>query len=252
MDTETSGPADLRGQTAVVTGGNGDIGGATCETLARAGADVVAVDVDLQGIEERRQRVEAHGRTFRAVECDVGDPDDVDRLARRVDEEHDAVDILVFAHGVVDRTSVPDLTPDRWQETMDHNLTGTFLVTQAFLGGMVARGYGKVVVVGSSAVRSGGISAGASYSAAKGGQHVFAKTLAGERASDGVFVNVVAPGPVRTEMQDDDTAASSVPVPLGRIGHPTDVAEAVLFLASQQSNWITGEVLDLNGGLDMS
>ncbi len=243
-----SGPPDLDGQTAVVTGAAGGIGEAVCASLAREGADVVGVDVEESALGSTGERVEASGASWTAYECDVTDVAAVEALKTDVLAASESVEILVNAHGILSRTSLVDHAPADVERLVEVNLLGVLYASRAFLGHMVERGYGKIVSIGSMAGRTGMEAPSVAYSAAKAGVHGFTRSLAMQVAGDGVFVNAVAPGSVRTPMTDDGAGIDGSEFPLGRVGEPADVAEAVLYLASRQSNWTTGSVLDVTGG----
>lgn len=250
MTTPVSGPIDLSEQTAVVTGAAGSIGGATCEALAREGADVVAADIIEDGLGDAAERVEAQGSRCETVVCDVTDQNDIENLRDVAFEEFSSVEILVGTHGLVMRQEISELDLDDWSTVVDVNLRGMVFLARAFFDHMCENGYGKVVCFGSVAGKVGGVDAGPSYVSAKGGVHSFVKWGAKNGAPDGVYVNGIAPGPVKSDMTHGESYSADA-VPLGRLGEPEDPAEGVVFLASQQSNWITGTVLDINGGMFM-
>jgi 3-oxoacyl-[acyl-carrier protein] reductase len=245
-----SGPTDLSGTTAVVTGAAGAIGRATCEALAREGADVVATDVTDDGLAEAAARVEAHGRDATAVRADVTDPDEVARLRKRAIDTGD-VGIVATVHGVVSRVDLSSMTLEEWRTQIDVNLTGTMLVVQAFYEDLRERGYGKVVCVGSVAGQVGGVISGPNYVASKAGVHGLVRWIARNGAADGVYANAIAPGPVWSPMTEGEPGYDDGMTPLNRLGEPEDIAEAVVFLSGQSSNWITGTVLDVNGGISI-
>jgi 3-oxoacyl-[acyl-carrier protein] reductase len=165
------------------------------------------------------------------------------------------LDIAVQSAGVVSGTPLLEVTDSEWDAILDTNLKGTLHFLQAVYPGMAAAGYGKIVCLGSIAGEQGGVMSGPHYVAAKAGIHAMIKWLAKAGAPHNVYVNAIAPGPVMTPMwigvnkgiAVDDPDMS----PLGRVGRPEDIAEAVLFLVSSMSNWITGTVLDVNGGMLM-
>lgn len=248
MSAPKSGRPDLDGQTALVTGAGGGIGTAVAESLAVEGADVVAVDVDGASLDAVRDGVEDHGRTCETVHCDVTESADVHALREAALAAFDSVEIVVTAAGVTSPTLSIEEPMAEWHEVLATNLTGTFETCRAFFDHMVANEYGKIVTIGSIAGRTGRPQAGPSYAASKGGVHAVTRWLAVHGAEHAVYANAIAPGPIRTRMTEMGDTTTPDAQPLNRIGEPEDVAQAVVFLASQQSHWITGAVLDLNGG----
>ncbi|MEF8789365.1 MAG: SDR family oxidoreductase [Haloarculaceae archaeon] len=251
MTAPVSGPIDLEGQTAVVTGAAGGIGRATCEALARHGADVVATDVDEARLDATVAAVEDHGRACETVACDVSDPEDVHALRDAAFGFADTVEIVANVAGVVHRHGFSEMTLQQWNRVIGINLTGTFLVSQAFYDHMVEQGYGKVVCVSSVSGRVGGVISDAGYASSKAGIHGLVRWLGKNAAPEGVYVNAVAPGPVKTPMTEGEDYRPDM-APLNRLGEPEDIAEGVLYLASDMSNYVTGIVLDVNGGMRMN
>ena len=251
MTAPVSGPIDLTGQSAVVTGAAGGIGKATCGALARHGADVVATDVDEGRLDSAVEAVESHGRTCETVACDVSDPDEVEALRDVAFEFADSVEVVANVAGVVHRNDFSEMTLEQWNRVIGINLTGTFLVTQAFYDHMVERGFGKVVCVSSVSGRVGGVISDAGYASSKAGIHGLVRWLGKNAAEHGVYVNAVAPGPIVTPMTEDEDYRPEM-APLNRLGQPEDIAEGVLYLASDMSNYVTGTVLDVNGGMRMN
>jgi len=143
------------------------------------------------------------------------------------------------------------MTVEQWNRVIGINLTGTFLVSQAFYDHMVERGYGKVVCVSSVSGRVGGVISDAGYASSKAGIHGLVRWLGKNAAEHGVYVNAVAPGPIVTPMTEDEDYRPDM-VPLNRLGQPEDIAEGVVYLASDMSNYVTGTVLDVNGGMRMN
>lgn len=250
MKAPVSGSIDLSNQTAVVTGAGGSIGQATCEALAREGADIVAADVTEEGLSETKSIVETKGSACETVSCDVTDDDDLAHLQEVALGAFNEVEILVTAHGVVERKTLAEITREDWEIVLKINLLGTILVIQTFYDQLKNNEYGKIVCIGSISGKIGGVNAGPNYVASKGGVHAFVKWAAKDAAANRVYVNAIAPGPVESQMTEGEDYSSNI-YPLERIGKPEDIAEAVVFLSSQQSHWITGTVLDVNGGLLM-
>jgi NAD(P)-dependent dehydrogenase (short-subunit alcohol dehydrogenase family) len=242
---------DLSGKNAVITGGASGIGRACAFALADAGARIAVVDVNERGAQAT---VDAAGGGL-AVACDLADEGAVRAMQRRVAEEMAAIDILVNCAGVISyRKGLGAVPADEWDRVLDVNLRGTFLVCQAFLEGMKASG-AKIVLFSSLAARVGGIEVGAHYAASKAGLIGLTRTLAKEGGPFGIRVNAVAPGiiltdPVQRQIGGRE-AEYAAQIPLRRVGRPEDVANVVLFLASPLSDYVTGAVIDINGGMYM-
>jgi 3-oxoacyl-[acyl-carrier protein] reductase len=250
MRTPISGPVDLAGRVAIVTGGARGIGRATCLTLAREGADVVICDV--LSLAETLAEIHKQNRQAIGLRCDVAHPEDVTQVVDQTIREFGKVDILVSNAGVMGKTGLPieNISLRDWDFHLNINLKGAFLFCQAVWPILIKQGRGKIVCIGSIAGKIGGVLAGPDYCASKGGIHAMVKSLAKKGASSGIYVNAIAPGPIRTPMTQNEPYKDGM-VPLGRLGEPEDIAEAVLFLVSSASNFITGTILDVNGGILM-
>lgn len=253
---------DLQGRAALVTGGARGIGAGIARVLAREGAAVALCDLlpcDEIVAELRAQGCQALGLTADIVE--------IDQVRGAVDETVAALgrlDILVNNAGVVHRQAFMDTTVEIWDKVVDIVLRGTFLGMQAAYPHMCRQGYGKIVNVSSiSGIIGGAVSkpddpperrrgrSGPAYAAAKGGVLALTRWAAKDFAKDGIWVNSIAPGAVETEMtRGCDYGVQTLPIP--RYGQPQDMAEAVLFLASDASNYITGQVLNVDGGWVMA
>jgi 3-oxoacyl-[acyl-carrier protein] reductase len=253
-----SGPTDLRGQVALVTGGARGIGRASALALARAGADVAVAD--LLPTVDAEAAISAAGRRALGLPLDVTDPGAVGRAIGRVVAAMGRLDILVTAAGIIHRDSLEETSETVWRRVVDVVLTGTFHAVQAAVPVMRAQAYGKIVTISSiSGIIGGAVSraadssevrrgrSGPAYAAAKGGVIALTRWVAKDVGQSGIYVNSVAPGGVDTEMTSGYTyLVEGLPVP--RMGQPEDIAEAVLFLASPASNYITGQVLRVDGG----
>jgi len=250
MKAPVSGPIDLTEKVAIVTGGARGIGRAACIALAREGADIVTCDV--LSLDETLAEIHKKNRKAIGLKCDVTQPKDVTQVVDHTLKEFGKVDIMVNNAGVMKKTGIPieQVTLQDWDFHLNINLKGTFLFCQAVWPVMTKQGFGKIVCVGSIAGKIGGVLAGPDYCASKGGIHAMVKCLAKKGASIGIYVSGIAPGPIRTPMTKDEPYKDEM-VPLGRLGEPEDIAEAVLFLASPASNFITGTILDVNGGILM-
>jgi len=243
---------DLSGKTALVTGAAGGIGRACAQTLASAGARVVVVDVNLQGAQETVASLEGG----LAVRCDLGDPQDVAAMHDRVIAETGGIDILVNNAGIISyRSGIRAVTVEEWDLLLRVNLRGAFLVCREFVEEMKARRGGKIINFASLAARIASIEAGTHYSVSKAGMISLTRNLAKECAPYGICVNAVAPGIIATDPVKKQIAGREQEynerIPLGRVGQPQDVANVVLFLASPLADYVTGIVLDINGGLYM-
>ena len=243
---------DLTGKTALITGAASGIGKECALVLAAAGAEVVAVDINVEGAQ---QTVEAIGHGL-AIRCDLVDPEDVRTMHRKVLAETGGIDILVNCAGIIlYRQGIGAVSVDEWDLVLDVNLRGTHLVCKEFMEGMKTRGGGKIVNFSSLAARIGAIEVGIHYAASKAGLIAFTRTLAKEGGPFGINVNAVAPGiiatePVRRQIGGREHEYTAT-IPLRRLGEPRDVANVVLFLASPLSDYVTGIVLDINGGMYM-
>lgn len=245
----------LEGKTALVTGGSRGIGKAVALALAAHGADVgVTCFTGCKFADDVRAQIRDLGRRSEYFAHDVGDAAEVGMLAAEVTEKLGDIDILVNNAGITRDRSFKKMTQEMWDSVIAVNLTGVFSVTKQFIDGMADREWGRVINI-SSIVGELGNFGQANYAAAKAGVIGFTKTLAREYARKGVTVNAVAPGFIRTRMLQDvpekalETVISMTPV--GRLGEAVDVAAGVAFLASPAACYITGHVLDINGGMAM-
>jgi NAD(P)-dependent dehydrogenase (short-subunit alcohol dehydrogenase family) len=246
----------LLGKKALVTGGSRGIGRACALALASAGADVAvgSTPAGADFAEDVCQRIRDMGRKGQAYSFDVAMRSDLERTCARLKSDFEAVDILVNNAGVTRDRSFRKMDRDAWDEVININLSSVFDVTRMFIDSMVTRGWGRVINISSIVGRVGNIGQ-ANYAAAKAGLIGLTKTLAREYARKGVTVNAIAPGFVSTRMLDGvpDKVMESVldMTPVGRLGDPMEIAAGVLYLASPSSGFITGHVLDINGGLAM-
>ncbi|MFJ6620963.1 SDR family NAD(P)-dependent oxidoreductase [Kitasatospora sp. NPDC091335] len=253
MGVRQAGYPDLDGRVVVITGGSRGIGAETARAFAMQGAAVAVLGRDEAALAEVAGELRADGARAVGLVADCTDAAALGSAAERIERELGPVDVLAaFAGG--DGYPVPTVreTEEHWRAVLDGNLTATYLTVRAFLPGMTARGSGSIVTMASTAGRlpSG---ASAAYATAKAGVLMFTRHLALEVAGDGVRVNAIAPGAVRTErtaaqMPPEVRATVAAAHPLGRLGEAADIASATLFLASDASSWITGQTLDVSGG----
>jgi len=245
---------DLRGRVALVTGAARGIGRAVALTLARDGADVAVADTDLSGAQETAELVE--GRRALAARADVSSEDSVMGLYSTVVAELGRPDILVNNAGIFKMTDPLEIRAEEWDRVMAVNARGTFLMCREALRHMGASGQGTIINIASTAGKSGGsVMAGVHYAASKAAVICLTKSLAKYAAPHRIRVNAVAPGPTVTEMTAgwgaEANARIAEEIPLGRYASPREIAEAVAFLASDRAGFITGEIVDVNGGLIM-
>jgi 3-oxoacyl-[acyl-carrier protein] reductase len=250
----------VEGRVAVVTGAGQGIGRAVADRLAAEGARVVGGDIDASLLERAVIAMKGTGATFVGVVGDVTEPDSAKRLIETAVERFGRVDILVNVVGGSRNARIWEMTEEAWDHTLRWNLRSTFLCTRAAALHMIKQRYGKIVCI-SSGAREGTpwtayYAGGSAYSTAKAGVHGFIRDVALELAQYGINVNAVAPGPIDTErtgenLKELDRTVEFSPskmTPLGRLGLPVEVANAVLFLASDEASYITGHTLPVTGG----
>jgi 3-oxoacyl-[acyl-carrier protein] reductase len=244
---------DLAGRVVLVTGGSGGIGAATCRAFAASGARVAVNGRRPDPVAAVAEAIAAGGGAACAAPGDCADAATFAAVRDRVEEQLGPIDVLcAFAGGGRPPQPIADISLDDWRTDVDGNLTATFVTVRTCLPSMIARGEGSIITMASGAARQPG-GAPVAYAAAKAGVVNFTQQAAVQAGPAGVRVNCISPATVITEAM-----AASVPedrqrqllaaYPLGRLGHPDDVAAAALFLASSASAWITGITLDVAGG----
>ncbi len=242
----------LDGKTALVTGGASGIGRATALELARCGASVICADVNAAKAAELQQEAARAGLAIGFAQVDLADLASIRRCADQVMSAHPRIDILINAAGWNDIQAFVENTSDYMDRVIAINLGATLHLTRALLPGMIAAGAGKIVNVSSDAGRVGS-SGETTYAAAKGGVIAFTKSLAREVARYSINVNCVCPGPTDTPMlqsrPDKLKEAFLRAIPFRRFARPQEIADAILFFASPRSDYITGQVLSVSGGL---
>ena len=245
----------LDGKTAVVTGGASGIGKATALEMARAGARVIVADVNEEGGAAAQREAEGMGLKLEYMKLDLTDPQSIDRFSAQVLERCGRVDVLANVAGWGKVQPFVENTPEFWERVLAVNLTGPVRLTQKLLPKMMEARAGKIVNVSSDAGRVGSLGE-TMYSAAKGGMIAFTKSLAREAARGGVNVNCVCPGPTDTPLMqavpEKFREAFVKAIPFRRLGKPQEVADAILFFATPCSDYVTGQVLSVSGGLTLA
>lgn len=244
----------LNEHVALVTGGAGGIGRAVSQSLALHGAKVVSADLaEKQSLSD--------SSSIQQVKLNVTSRCDVNDCIQDIVQKHGRLDILVNVAGIVSLGNARDLPEAEWDRVMNINLKGTFLCCQAAMSPMRKQQYGRIINLGSVIGKNGGNprpwlnpseqdrASNIAYGVSKAGVHVMTSFLAKELAGSGITVNAVAPGPVASAMTTNFPQSLRDLIPVGRMGQVEDIARAVLFLAAPQSSFITGEVLDVNGGI---
>lgn len=243
----------LIGKVAIITGAGQGIGRMIAMRLAAEGASVVIGDVNTETAWETAQEIETKGGNAVSIKLDVTKRNDVEEITRLALEKFGKIDILVNNAGIYPNSPIVDMKEEEWDLVMDINLKGTFLCSQAAARQMIIQGKGVIINIASVDAKTRTLK-NAHYAASKAGVISFTRTLAGEVAEHHIRVNAVSPGwiandPSKVNTQRWQEAIKDIPV--GRLGTPNDVAEAVLFLVSDAASYITGEVLDVNGGMVM-
>jgi len=256
----------LTDRVAIVTGGGSGIGRAICVNMAQEGAKVAVPDIDAQAAEETVALIKKDGGVATAFKMDVTQKSEVRTTIAAVLKAYGKIDILVNNAGTDIKGSITELAEDTWDKLMDINLKGVFLCTQAVTPTMIERRYGRIVNISSMAGKTGEPLT-SPYCATKFGVIGFTQSVALEVGQHNITVNAVCPGPVDTDLIRQSVAQSAKikgmqpedfmqqffidPTPLGRIAQPVDVARAVIFLASDEAEFITGSTLNVSGGREM-
>lgn len=249
---------DFAGRIALVTGGQGVIGNAVVAALRTRGATAVCAD---RGGDVETREADRAALSAAVIRLDVTHPASSAALVQRVEAQLGAIDLLVNVAGVTSFGSAQDLPEAEWDRVLGINLKGSFFACQAVMAGMKRAGFGRIVNVGSVVGKNAGNArpwidaaeqqraANVAYGISKAGIHSMTGFLAKELASHGITVNAIAPGPIASPMTTTFPAQLKSLIPVGRMGTAAEVAHAVLFLASRDAGFITGEVLDINGGM---
>lgn len=242
----------LKERVAIVTGGARGIGRAIALSFVREGAKVVIIDSDKERLEMLKKEMGKENKEIMVIPCDITKSSNVKEMMDQVHKRFGRIDILVNNAGIIRRGTIETITEEDWDRVIEVNLKGTFNCCKAVVETMKSQRYGKIVNISSIAGKMGDITSAPGYGPSKAGMDALTKTLARQLAQYGINVNAVAPHAIETEMSaqwsDEKRKEIIASIPLGRLGKPEDVANAVLFLASDEASFITGEILDVNGG----
>lgn len=243
----------LKDKTALITGGGQGMGLAVARALGARGANLAINDISASRAEEAAASLTSDGLTAIAVPADITSKSDIQQMVQQTLDAFGGLHILINNAGILYPTSVADMPEDEWDRVIEVNLKGTFLCAQAVLPAMKEAGWGRIVNFSSTAGKNVSTVGGAHYTASKAGVLGFTRHLAKEVAPAGITVNAVCPGLIDTEMvratiDDAKTKAYAGSFPIQRLGQPSEVADLVAFLASDQAAYITGASLDINGG----
>ena len=249
---------DFNGQVVIVTGSGSPkgIGRTIAQTFAKQGATVVLTDINQEGVEANAKEIESMGGKAYGVAGNICDKSSVDALIADVLAKFGRIDVLVNNAGISQKVTVADMTMTDIQRIFNVNMFGLFQITQAVCEVMKKQNYGRIVHLSSvSGKRGGGVFGGAHYSASKAAVLGFSKNLAREVSQYGITTNCVCPGLINTEiwksLPAEQAQAVIDTIPMGRHGETQEVANAIVFLASKEASYITGEEIDINGGSHM-
>ncbi|HKU93921.1 MAG TPA: SDR family oxidoreductase [Vineibacter sp.] len=244
----------LAGKTALIAGGGGGIGGAGAALLAREGAQVVCADMNERAAGACADEINAQGGRAVALALDVGDPDSVERAFARTMDALGHLDVLVYSVGTTTTANVLDLSRAEWDRVLGTNLTAAFALGQAAARQMVNQKSGGSIIFVTSQLAHAAIRNKTAYLASKGGLRSLTMGMALDLAPHDIRVNAVAPGPVMTGLTEQRFADADIRawtlarIPAGRLGQPADIAGAIAFLASDESRWMTGTTIVVDGG----
>lgn len=242
----------LNGQVVIVTGASRGIGRGIASLCAKEGAKVVLVGRDTEQLKAVHQSIDARGEQAIWIKADVSSPEDVALMVKQTIQTFGKIDVLCHNAGIYPQARLEEMTLQQWQNVLDVNLTGTFLAVKACIPTMKAQGSGKIVIISSISGPVTALPGYAHYTASKGGVAGFIRTAAVELAKYKINVNGIEPGNIMTEGLEatgtDHLSNMLKAVPMGRLGTPEDIAHAVLFLASNEASYITGQNLIIDGG----
>jgi len=245
----------LENKTSIITGAAQGLGKAIALAFAAEGGNVIIADIDLEKADLVLKQIKANKGKGVAVKVDVSCSEDIDALIDSAIKEFSRIDIVVNNAGICPRTDFEQISEQEWDKVLAINLKSVFLLSQKVFPHMKSNRYGRIINIASGAGKIGGVQVGAHYSASKAAIICLTKTMALKGANFGINVNAVCPGVIGTEMttgiSEEQIEKYKEMIPLGRVGSAQDVANMVLFLASEAAGYITGEIADVNGGLIM-
>jgi len=243
----------LQDKLALVTGAAGGVGRAICQALAKDGLRVIMADIDSTHLKDQAAEI---GKQAIPLTLDVSDAESVAQAIADMAGDHGTVDVLVNNAGVLSNNKAAATEPNEWRRIMSVNLDGAFYLSRQCLPAMKDKGWGRIVNLCSLAAKSGGLTAGTAYTASKGGLSALTFSLARELAAHGVTVNGIAPAHVKTPMVTEQLTEEQrqkllIEIPVGRFCEVEEIAHVVRFLVSPLAGFITGEIVDINGGLHL-
>ena len=245
----------LEDKISIVTGAASGIGKATAMLFGEEGSSVIVADIDIEGAQKTAQEMHEKGCNAFAVKVDLSDVGDIKKTVSDIEKKFGSIHILVNNAGVFSNVRIPDMTEEEWDRVMDVDLKGAFFLSKEVLPVMIKQHYGKIVNVSSLSAKRGGFTSGINYGVSKAGLISVTKYMANYGGRHGINVNSIVPGFVDTDMfrnhSQEKKEAVIKSIPIGRIARTDEVAKAILFLVSEDSAYITGEIMDINGGVLM-
>ncbi len=243
----------LSGRVALVTGSAQGMGFATAKMMSQNGMKVAMIDYSVEKLDEAVAELTAlGGEEVFGVPCDVSDEEAIQKAVQSAAAHFGRIDVLVNCAGILSSTKIPDITRKEWDRVLAVNLTGSFFMIQAALPYLKESACPRIVNVSSTAGRGGGVENSMSYSASKGGLCAITRGIARQLSSYHITVNAVCPGPTRTPITDAYTPEQLAKLNssnlVGRLGEPDEMAAAICYLASEEAGYVTGAMLDVNGG----
>jgi len=246
---------DFMGKVALITGASSGIGQATAIELAKRGADVVINYFrNKEGIEKTAQFIKAEGKKYLAIKADVTQSDQINDMVKKALEQFEKIDILVCnAGGIIERSKISDMSENLWKDMLDLNLNSVFFLCKALIPQMKRIKNGNIITLSSIAGRNGGGPGAVAYATAKAAIDGFTKGLAKELISEGIRVNAVSPGVIKTgffkNTPTEVVSSFESSIPMKRMGKPEEVAKLIAFLVSEEASYITGRIFDITGGI---